>query len=229
LPDNPSAAFFWAEEPDRTDMCGLGMRAAFTRDGPLWAHSLFVSRADGLALVQTVDNDPEHGDPARVVSPVYQEIRRHECVQDAGRCLLLTGTYFQHHFSAAFTLGIDPERPDSPVLDVDVADRCRVRVAAFAATYTVKLDSGALKDASPQAIIWDVLGPDTGRLELVAIAPGTLALAEAGRNATRVQVVAAITSGSSIQLLRYRLYVRRVTPAGGRFVTDTSPRIGDGR
>jgi hypothetical protein len=204
VPDNPSSAFFWAEAPDRTDMCGLGMRVAFTRVGPLWAHSLFVSRADGLALVQTVDNDPEHGDPARVVSPVYQEIRRHECVQDAGRCLLLTGTYFQHHFSAAVTLGIDPERPDSPVLDVDVADRCRARVGALAATYTVRLDSGALKDASPQAIIWDVLGPDVGRLELVAIAPGTLALAEAGRNATRVQVLAAIESGSFTHRLRYR-------------------------
>jgi hypothetical protein len=204
VPDNPTSPFLWEEAPDRTDMCGLGMRVAFTRVGPLWAHSLFVSRADGLALVQTVDNDPEHGDSARVVSPVYQEIRRHECAQDAGRCLLLTGTYFQHHFSAAVTLGIDPERPDSPVLDVDVADRCRARVAAFAATYTVQLDSGALKDASPQAIIWDVLGPDIGRLELVAIAPGTLALAEAGRNATRVQVVAAIESGSSTHRLRYR-------------------------
>ena len=51
--------------------------------------------------------------------------------QDAGRCLLLTGTYFQHHFSAAVTLGIDPERPDSPVLDVDVADRCRAQCRRF--------------------------------------------------------------------------------------------------
>jgi hypothetical protein len=204
VPDNPTSPFLWEEAPDRTDMCGLGMRAAFTRNGPLWVHALLVPRADSVALVQTVDNDPEHGDPARVVSPVYQEIHRHECAADAGLCLLLTGTFFQHHFSAAVTLGIDPERPDSPVLDVDVADRCRVRVAAFAATYTVQLDSGALKDASPQAIIWDVLGPDTGRLELVAIAPGTLALAEAGRNATRVQVVAAIESGSFTHRLRYR-------------------------
>lgn len=203
-PDYPSSAFFWEEAPDRTDMCGPGIRAAFTRAGPLWAHALLVPRTGSLALVQTVDSDPEHGDPSRVVSPVYQEMRGHECAADAGLCLLLTGTFFQHHFSAAVTLGIDPERPDSPVLDVDVADRCRTQVAALAATYTVRLDSGALTDASQQAITWDAFGPDKGRLELVAVAPSTLALAEAGRNATRVQVLAAIDPGSFTHRLRYR-------------------------
>ena len=204
LPDNPSSAFFWEEAPDRTDMCGPGIGAAFTRVGPIWAHALLVPRADSPTLVRTVESDPERGDPARVVSPVYQEIRRHDCAADAGLCLLLTGTFFQHHFSAAVTLGIDRERPDSPVLDVDVADRCRAQVAALAATYTVRLDSGALKDASPQAIIWEAFGPEIRRLELVATAPSTLALAEAGRNATRVQILAAIDPGSFTHRLRYR-------------------------
>jgi hypothetical protein len=204
LPDNPSSAFFWEETPDRNDMCGLGMRVAFARLGPLWAHALLLPLADGPALVQTVDNDPNHGDPARVVSPVYQEIRRHESGAGPGLCLLLTGTFFQHHFSAAITLGVDSERPDTPVLDVDVADRCRAHVVTLAATYNVRLDSGALIDASPQAITWDAFGPDERRLELVAIAPSTLALAEAGRNATRVQVLAAIDSGSFTHRLRYR-------------------------
>jgi hypothetical protein len=185
-------------------MCGLGMRVAFTRVGPLWAHALVVPRADSLALVQTVDNDPDHGEAARVVSPVYQEIHRHESGANSSLCLLLTGTFFQHHFSAAITLGIDPQQPDSQILDVDVADRCRTHVATLAATYTVRLDSGALKDASPQAITWDAFGSDEHRLELLAIAPSTLALAEAGRNATRVQILAAIESGSFTHRLRYR-------------------------
>jgi hypothetical protein len=204
VPDNPLSSFFWEEAPDRTDMCGLGMRVAFTRVGPLWAHGLLVPRADSPALVQTVDNDPNHGDVARVVSPVYQEIHRHESGADPSLCLLLTGTFFQHHFSASITLRIDPERPDSPVLDVDVADRCRTHVANLAATYTVRLDSGALNDASPQAITWDAFGPDERRLELLASAPSTLALAEAGRNATRVQVLAAMDPGSFTHRLRYR-------------------------
>jgi hypothetical protein len=90
------------------------------------------------------------------------------------------------------------------VLDVDVADRCRAHVVTLAATYNVRLDSGALIDASPHAITWDAFGPDERRLELVAVAPSTLALAEAGRNATRVQVLAAIDSGSFTHRLRYR-------------------------
>ena len=102
---------------------------------------------------------------------MYQEIHRHDSDANSSLCLLLTGTFFQHHFSAAVTLGIDPERPHSLVFDVDVADRCRAHVATLAATYTVRLDSGALKDASPQAITWEALGPDEHRLELLAIAP----------------------------------------------------------
>jgi hypothetical protein len=203
LPDHPSSDFLWEEAPDRASMCGLGMRVAFTRDGPLWAHTLSAPRAGSPALVQTVNIDPDHDDPSRVVSPVYQESHRHESGAHPGLCLLLTGTFFQHHFSAAVTLGIDPERPDSPVLDVDVADRCRGNVAILAATYTVRLDSGALTAASSQAITWDAFGPDDIRLELVAIAPSTLALAEAGRNAMRVQVLAAIDPASFTQRLRY--------------------------
>ena len=60
--DNPLSSFFWEEAPDRAEMCGLGMRAAFTRLGPLWAHALLVPRQDGLALVQSVDTNPNDGD-----------------------------------------------------------------------------------------------------------------------------------------------------------------------
>lgn len=143
--------------------CAVWACAAFTRVGPLWAHALLMPPASSPALVQTIDPDPVQDDPARVLSPVYQEIRRHDSGANPGMCILLTGTFFQHHFSAAVSLGIDPERPDSPVFDVDVADRCRAYVAALAATYTVRLDSGALKDASPQAITWEALGPDNRR------------------------------------------------------------------
>ena len=90
------------------------------------------------------------------------------------------------------------------MLDADVADRCRTPVVSLAATYTVRLDSGALKDASPQAITWDAFGSNESRLELVAVAPSTLALAEAGRNAMRVQILAAIEPGSFTHRLRYR-------------------------
>ena len=102
------------------------------------------------------------------------------------------------------SLGYDPDRPDGLMLDVDVADRCRSPVENLAATYTVRLDSGKLADAGPEAITWDNVGAGVGRLEIEAVAPSTLVLAEAGRSATRVQVLAAIQPGSFTHRLHYR-------------------------
>jgi hypothetical protein len=116
----------------------------------------------------------------------------------------LTGTLFKHHFSAAISLGHDSDRPDGMVLDVDVADRCRSSVESLAATYTVKLDSGKLASAGPDAIAWDPVGAGLGRLEIEAVAPSRLVLAEAGRSAMRVQVLAAIQPGSFTHRLHYR-------------------------
>jgi hypothetical protein len=185
---------FWEQSEDRTAMCALGMRVVFARMGALWTHSVFLPP----------DDDLERNDPARIVSPVYQEIHRHESPRDEALCLLLTGTLFKHHFSAVVSLTTDPDRPDGLMLDVDVADRCRAPVENLAATYTVRLDSGALADAGPRAILWDKSGPGAGRLELDAVAPSTLALAEAGRTATRVQILAAIQPGSYTHRLHYR-------------------------
>ena len=102
------------------------------------------------------------------------------------------------------SLGHDPDRPDGMVLDIDVADRCRSPVENLAATYTVKLDSGKLGPAGPEAITWDNAGAGVGRLEIEAVAPSTLVLAEAGRSATRVQVLAAIQPGRFTHRLHYR-------------------------
>jgi hypothetical protein len=135
---------------------------------------------------------------------VYQELQRHGLAGGEGLCLLLTGRSFQHHFSAAVSLGIDQGQTESLVADFDVADRCRAPVATLAATYLVELDSGSLADAEPSRIAWspDRLGP--GSLELLVEPPATLALAEAGRGRTSVQVLAAIKPGALTHRLRYR-------------------------
>ena len=69
------------------------------------------------------------------------------------------------------------------MLDVDVADRCRRPSRTWPRRTLCRLDSGALADAGPQAITWDIVGRSAGRLELEAVAPSTLVLAEAGRTA----------------------------------------------
>jgi hypothetical protein len=196
--------FYWEETEDRTDMCGPGLRTAFARMGATWAHSILLPKDTNRELARAILCDPEGDDPRRVKSPVFQEIQRHESAPGAGLCLLLTGTLFFHHFSAVVSLGIDPDRPDGVLLDVDVADRCRAPFEILAATYTVMLDSGSLVDAGPQSITWDRTGPCACRIELMAVAPSTLVLAEAGRSATRVQVMAAIQAGNFTHRLHYR-------------------------
>ena len=123
--------------------------------------------------------DSDRDDPARVVSPVYQEVQHHKLLDGPGLCGLLTGQLAQHHFSAAVKLFRDVEQPDRLVVDIDVADRCRAPVESLAATYLVRLDSGALADASPRMIAWNPAGPSRARLELDVEPPSVLALAEA--------------------------------------------------
>jgi hypothetical protein len=190
--------FFWTESDDRAVMAGPGLLVTFARTGGRWTHRL---EFDETEFVMAVESDPERDDATRVVSPVYQEIQQHERTDAPGLCALLTGQLAQHHFSAAMSLFRDVEQPNRLVLDIDIADRCRAPIESLAATYLVRLDSGALVDAGPNMIAWNLL---QGRLELDAEPPSVLALAEAGRHATRVQALAAIQPGTFTHRLRYR-------------------------
>jgi len=185
-------------------MSGPGLRLALARIGDRWTHRLEHPGEDEIEVARAVESDIERDSAVGVVSPVYQEIQRHERALEPGLCLLATGRLFQHHFSAAVSLRIDPDRPESLVLDVDVADRCRAPVESLAATYSVRFDSSALVDAGPRVITWDMEGRCPGRLELLADPPCTLAVAEAGRRASRVQVLAAIQPATFTYRLRYR-------------------------
>lgn len=194
----------WQEGEDRVVLAGPGLRLAFVRVGEHWTHSLEVPRAPGILVVQAVASDPDRGGAERILSPLYQDIQRHEPAQGPGLCLLLTGRSFAHHFSAAVSLRGTAGPPAGLEFDIDIADRCRTPIESLAATYLVGLDGGALVDADPWRIAWDSVGPDRGRLELIAEPPTTLALAETGRQATRVQALAQIEPGTFTHRLRYR-------------------------
>jgi hypothetical protein len=203
---DPSRGFSCEQTADRADLCGPGLRLAFGRIGAVWTHSVFTCGAGGneVEVARTVESDPARDQPGRVVSPVYQDIQRHQGAEGSGLCLLATGTLYQHHFSAVVALEDDPGRPGGLVVDVDVADRCRRAVESLAATYTVRLDSGALVAAGPEAIEWEIGGGSGFRLALEAVAPSTLVMAEAGRSATRVQILAALDAGGFTHRLHYR-------------------------
>jgi hypothetical protein len=119
-----------------------------------------------------------------------------------------------HHFSAVAT--VRTEGPTT-VLEFDVANRCRASIDVLAATYLVQLDSGALGDGGPQRILWTGAALGGGRLEFIADAGGSVALAEAGRTGTRVQALARLDRTTHTQRLRYSW---RWTLAGGGRTTE---------
>ncbi len=116
------------------------------------------------------------------------------------RSRMLVGQSGPHHFSAVFAFGIEP---NAAVMTVEVADRCLSPVEALASTYLVDLPSGHLQDASNAEILWSLERPDA-TLALAAGSGSQLALAEAGRRATRVQANARLKSGESTQHFVYQ-------------------------
>jgi hypothetical protein len=187
---------------DVATLMAPGLGVEFRKVGDRWSDAILCGDR-GIVPPCFSTARPATEDPARVASPVYQDLQLHG--SDTGRslCLLLTGLFFKHHFSAAVTLATDPQRAGRILLDYDVADRCRSPVESLAATYLVGFDSGALASADPGRIAWHVAAPTPGLLELVAPPPASLALGEAGRRGTLVQVLASIQPGSFTHRLRY--------------------------
>ncbi len=196
--------FAWHESDDRIVMSAGDFGVIFDQTGDRWTHRLVLDPAALHADARAIESEAERDAPARIPSPVYQEIHRHDLAGQTGLCCLLTGLMFQHHFSAVVTLLADAEQPETLGLDFDVADRCRTQVETLAATYLVTVDSGELADADPHRIVWTGGKLGQARLELLAPPPAALALAEAGRQATRVQAVAHIDPATFTYRLLYR-------------------------
>lgn len=211
----PAGGFSWEESEDRLVIDTSGARVTFLRQNDRWTHEIVFSHEPGTStpagtfwLVKSQECGPDHADPGRIVSPVYQEIHPHELPGDdfGAFRVLLTGRVFEHYFSAAVSVIRDPQEPSFGVLEFDVADRCRIPVQVLAATYLVNAGSSELVTAGPQGIVWTGLVPgvQTTWLEVSCDPPSTLAMAEAGRQATRVQTLAAIHPGLFTHRLAYR-------------------------
>ena len=207
------------ESDDRVVIRGPDAQATFLRLGDRWIHHVSFGLREqtgaGLdELISTEESDLRQDDPARVVSPVYQELHRHTFAgdDDRGVCLLLTGRLFHHHFSAAVTFTTDHDHDGAVVVDFDVADRCRADVSSLAATYLVRLGSSALRDADSRSIVWTGGRLGEGVLTLRSEAGAILALAEAGRQSTRAQALAQLAPGSFTHRLHYQW--RWATTAG---------------
>jgi hypothetical protein len=205
------ADFKFRTGEDRQTILTPGLRLTFLRVGERWSHALAVGAGDQRLLAgiaATVEGEPARDNPARVISPAYQDVQPH--FNEGEVCALLTGQSIPHHFSAVVTARrVGP----SVEIAVDIADRCRAPVEVLAATYLVQLGSSDLIDAGTDCIVWggDALG--RGRLEFTTSGGvGSVALAEAGRRATRVQALARLDPTTYTQRL---FYSWRWTPAAG--------------
>ena len=171
------------------------LRLTFRWDGARWSHGLAVS---GRTIATSVESDPDRGDPDRAVSPAYQQLLDQE--SDAGTQALLVGQWGRHHGSVVFTLSATESAAS---VAADLAVRSGGALAFLAATYLVDLASGDLVDAGPSGIVWSLGGPEPGRLRFEPAAGATVGLAEAGRRATRVQVLSEVTTGRNTHRFGY--------------------------
>lgn len=182
----------YEEAEDRRVLSVPGLTVAFQWRRERWVHEVLV---DGAALACSLDVEADKQDHARVVSPTYQEAHHDET--ESGPRLLLVGKAGPHHFSAVVTL---TEEDGRATLAFDIADRCRAPLAGLAATYVLDRTSSDLRDADAARIAWDV----GGQLRLEAKPGASLALGEAGRRGTRVQVHADIEDQEATRRLAYR-------------------------
>jgi hypothetical protein len=183
---------------DRLVIAARGLALTLWRHGARWEHAL--TAGGGVpAVAASLEDDAARDQPARVLSPVYQEVQRHPA--DDAVVFLLTGQSGPHHFSAV--LSARSQRGGLTV-DFDVADRCRAAVDVLAASYLVRLASGDLADAGVRRIARAGTTLGGGRLEFAAEGHTSVALAEAGRAAARVQALARILPSTHTQRLHYR-------------------------
>lgn len=180
-----------------------GFRLAFAWTGDRWTH--WIELGDVPRRAASAVEGGEADDPARVVSPAYQQLHFQAGGPGEPALALLVGQSGRHHFSAAFA--VKEMGGEAVEVVVDVADRCREPIEALACTYRVDLPSGDLVAADPVRAEWSISG---GRLAFEAMPPGRIGLAEAGRSATHVQAEARIDPDARTQRC---VFLWRWTPA----------------
>jgi hypothetical protein len=217
---NAKGADFWFQKGlhDAPMLCGPGVAVVFVQGASGLVHGLNIgSKATPparLALKHYMiqagslpEPDSQQLDRRQIDNPVYQELVPQELTSGAsdGICALLTGSCFDHHFSAVFSLGRDRDSPQCTVLDIDVADRCRGPVEKLAASYIV---TGHGRDvavetfcATANSVTWDVNG---AVLELEALAPAVIEEPSSSEEGVKIQIQARIDPQTYTQRLRYR-------------------------
>ncbi len=177
-------------------------RLAFRWTGDRWRHVLEIGAepSERVALAHSFESDPDRDDPARVVSPVFQELHFQGGDPEPEAQALLVGRAGPHHFSAVFSVR---EMPNEVSVEVDLAVRCRATVESLASTYVIEAVGSDLLDADTNHMLWKIANLPSGRLALEATSPARVALAEAGRRGAQAQVQARVDPANHTQRCIY--------------------------
>jgi hypothetical protein len=210
---------FWFDqvESGATVMHAPGIAVVFTPERGL-THAICIDSGPDILpsgreswLVQSAgfsDQEMEKSQGRRIENPVYQELVRHELSDETrpGLCALLTGSSFNHHFSAVFSLYRDAETPRCIVLDVDVADRCRGPVEKLAATYIItgRALGAETTRCTAGSAGWRGAAARQGLFELIADPPATVDVSTGSSADIRAEIRAGIDPEIHTQRLRYR-------------------------
>lgn len=195
------------------------LRLVFRWTGDRWTHALEVRDESGwTTFAEAVEAAPEQDDPARVVSPTYQDLQFHQ--GDRETQALLVGSFGPHHFSAVFGLrspAFGRGRVRLTMLSVEVADRCRSEIRSLACTYRLRTPPSTtfelpvppeFRDAISPHVGW-TLPRSFGTITVgLALAGGKkphdrLVISEAGRDGLMAQVDARLIPGHSTQRCDY--------------------------
>lgn len=178
------------------------VRLRFLWNGQRWTHAVEIG-PERSVFAESVEGDPDRDDPARVVSPTYQELRFQT---DGPRTMaLLVGRSGPHHFSAVFTVqefSVDDVDTRRAVVEVDLADRCRSPITALACTYQVVAKPLDLISGDHEYLTWrsGIPTPESVRL---GATDGRVSVSESGRRGNLVQINAQLNLEQMTQRLIY--------------------------
>ncbi|MEO6811477.1 MAG: hypothetical protein ABI353_20385 [Isosphaeraceae bacterium] len=192
------------EETDQTRaIVTRDVRLRFYWNGDRWTHALEIG-PERSVFTESVEGDPARDDPARVVSPAYQEL--HFQTDGPKTMALLVGRSGPHHFSAVFTVqefeAEDAQAGRRVVVEVDLADRCRSPMTALACTYLVHAAPENLLHGGSDGATWrsEVPSPEFAHL---GVERSRLTMAESGRRGTLAQIDAALDPDQATQRFLY--------------------------
>jgi hypothetical protein len=218
----------WMMDEDQCAIHTADLRLAFAWKGDRWSHLLVLGQGGQRRSFADSIEQPEGGDPSRVLSPTFQDIH----VQEERNAIvaLLIGKSGPHHFSGSFHVSESLSSGERrSVVIADLADRCLDPIDAVASTYQVHHFGvrSMLVDSGPTTARWTTEAEGTSVSLDVTGASGTddagpqaghLALAQPNLQHLWAQITAKRVSDLATRQWSYRWVITRPADSSPDFL-----------